>query len=100
MLVNAIMNNIIIINNAYFFFVVQLGQSETIADRCKNSCEAQNIPFYRFSPPLDMKIEPTETDSRKLVDIMITSRMYMHSMEEYSVDKLLPLLLQQTTNAL
>ena len=83
-------------NNCIF---MQLGQSEAIADRCKTSCEAQGIPFYRFSPPLDEKIEPTETDSRKLVDIMILSRMYMHGMEDYKSDRLLPLLLQITGTA-
>lgn len=72
---------------------LQLGQSEATADRCKTSCDAQDIPFYRFSPMLEKKIEPTETDSRKLVDLMISSHMYM-CMEEFNLDKLIPILLQ------
>ncbi|XP_064383275.1 85/88 kDa calcium-independent phospholipase A2-like [Halichondria panicea] len=87
------------VQNLFRMLSDALGQSEAIADRCKTSCEAQGIPFYRFSPPLDEKIEPTETDSRKLVDIMILSRMYMHGMEDYKSDRLLPFLLQITGTA-
>ena len=77
---------------------MQLGQSEAIADRCKASCEAQSIPFYRFSPPLEKSVEPTETKSQKLVDIMVTARIYMHS-DDYKLDRLLPLLLTPTTQS-
>lgn len=79
------------------YVCLQLGQSENIAERCKASCAAQDIPFYRFSPPLDKKVEPTETDSRKLIDIMITSRINMHTREDYKLDKLLPLLLMSNS---
>ena len=77
---------------------MQLGQSEAIADRCKTSCEAQGIPFYRFSPPLEKPVEPTETSSRKLLDIMITARIYMHS-DDYKLDRLLPLLLTPASSS-
>ena len=78
---------------------MQLGQSEAIADRCQANCAAQDIPFYRFSPPLDRKIEPTETDTRRLIDVMITARINMHTREDYKLDKMLPLLLMSESRS-
>ena len=71
---------------------MQLGQSEAAAVRCKDSCEAQGIPFFRFSPPLERSVKPTETNSQTLVDIMVTARIYMHS-GNCELDTLLPILL-------
>lgn len=63
-----------------------------MADRCRHNCEAQNIPFYRFSPRLDEKISAAETDSLKLIEMVVMSRIHMHTQAEVQLDKLVPLL--------
>ena len=63
-----------------------------MAERCKHNCEAQNIPFYRFNPRLDETISPAETDSFKLIEMIVTSRIHMHTQAEVQMDKLVPLL--------
>ena len=63
-----------------------------MAERCKHNCDAQNIPFYRFSPRLSEKISASETDNYKLVEMIVTSRIHMHTQAEVQLDKLIPLL--------
>ena len=70
----------------------QIGESEGVAERCKHNCDAQNIPFYRFSPRLSERISPAETDSYKLIEMVVTSRIHMHTQAEVQLDKLVPLL--------
>ena len=53
---------------------LQLVESETVADTCECNFREQGIPYYRFSPNLLEAISAGETDSRKLIDSVITTR--------------------------
>ena len=56
-------------------FLAQLVESEIVAKNCKTRCHEQNIPFYRFSPQLTNMVSAGETDSDKLVDMMLQTRI-------------------------
>ena len=49
-------------------------ESETVAETCDRNFKEQDIPFYRFSPQLLETISAGETDSRKLIDMVIATR--------------------------
>lgn len=74
----------------------QIGESEALAERCKISCEMQNIPFFRFSPPLDEKLDAAVTDNIKLLQMVISTRIYTHAQKSH-LEKLLPLLQRNST---
>lgn len=75
------------------FLPPQIGESEALADRCRDSCKIQKIEFFRFNPNLPEKIDPGVTDNLKLLEMMTTARIYMHT-QTSQLDKLLPLLQQ------
>ncbi len=54
-------------------FRVQLVESETVAETCDRNFKEQGIPYYRFSPQLKETISSGETDSHKLIDMVITT---------------------------
>ena len=62
-----------------------------MAERCRANCELQKIPFFRFNPQLGEKIDPGVTDNYKLLQMMITTRVYTHT-QEAQLEKLLVLL--------
>ena len=57
-----------------FVLSVQLGVSELVAEACEHNFREQDIPYYRFSPRIDESIKAGETDSRKLIDMIIQAR--------------------------
>ena len=46
-----------------------------MADNSSQRCREQNIPFYRFSPHLSHVISAGETDTDKLLDMMLQTRI-------------------------
>lgn len=54
---------------------MQLLESEIVAKSTRVRCYEQNIPYYRFSPQLPHVIAAGETDSEKLVDMMLQTRV-------------------------
>ena len=70
---------------------VQLVESEAVAERCRNSCAEQRIPFYRFSPQMECKMDPGETDNAKLLNMIIAAKIHAHQGSQ--MDKLILLLL-------
>ena len=57
------------------FLPAQLVESEIVAKNCNTRCHEQHIPFYRFSPQLAHMVGAGETDSDKLVDMMLQTRI-------------------------
>lgn len=43
----------------------------------KTMCEKSNSSFYRLSPKLDAKIEIDEKNDEKLIDMLVTTRLYV-----------------------
>ena len=60
-----------------------------------SACAEQGIPFYRFSPQLDERIDLGETDKVKLLNMIMWAKMCMH--EDAQMDKLVPLLHRVTS---
>lgn len=50
-------------------------ESEIVAKNCSMRCHEQNIPYYRFSPQLNHVIAAGETDTDKLVDMILQTRI-------------------------
>lgn len=65
-------------------------ESEAVAEKCRGICEEQNIPYFRFSPSLDEKIESGETDSLKLIAMIIKTKIYIS--EDQDMTKMVSLL--------
>ena len=61
-----------------------------VAENSKSRCEEQGIPFYRFSPHLKEVIAAGETDTEKLLDMIIQTKM---ETEEQGLKKLVDLFL-------
>lgn len=59
----------------FLCFLLQLVESEIVAKNCNMRCHEQNIPYYRFSPQLNHVIAAGETDTDKLVDMMLQTRI-------------------------
>ena len=45
-----------------------------VARTCEGSCKEQGIPFYRLSPFLPEVISAGETDNKKLLQMIISTR--------------------------
>ena len=43
----------------------------------KTICDKSHSSFYRLSPKLDIKIEIDEKNDEKLVDMLVTTRLYV-----------------------
>ena len=41
---------------------------------CKSRCEEQHIPFFRFCPRLDTEVASGETDSYRLIDMLLNTK--------------------------
>lgn len=50
-------------------------ESEIVAKNCNMRCHEQNIPYYRFSPQLSHVISAGETDTDRLVEMMLETRV-------------------------
>ena len=50
-------------------------ESESIAENCRSRLQEQGVPFYRFSPYLSEIIPAGETDTEKLVDVIMRTRV-------------------------
>ena len=58
-----------------------------VAENCRSRCLEQGIQFYRFSPELQEVIASGETDSDKLVDMILAARM--HTKESIDFHKMI-----------
>ena len=57
----------------------QLVQSELVADNCAMRCAELGIPFFRFSPRLRESVSSGETNTSKLVNMILQTRLQMQS---------------------
>lgn len=55
--------------------LMQLVESEIVAKNCQMRCHEQDIPYYRFSPQLNHVVAAGETDTDKLLDMMLQARI-------------------------
>ncbi len=60
------------------FYSVQILQSEEVAIQCACRCQKLGIKYYRFSPHLKETVALTETDTRRLINMILRSRVEMH----------------------
>ena len=59
---------------SYHSILFQLLESESIAENCRSRLIEQGIPFYRFNPHLDDVIPAGETDTEKLLNMILKAR--------------------------
>ena len=64
---------------------LQLVESEVVADNCQSRCKEQGILFYRFNLQLEEVIATGETDSAKLMDMIIEARKQVAYQKDFSV---------------
>ena len=57
--------------NDEIFFDQQLVESEAVAKNTRSRLKELGIPFYRMSPHLDEVIPSGETDTGKLLDMVM-----------------------------
>ena len=46
-----------------------------MARNCESRCKEQGIPYFRFSPKLDEVIAAGEVDTKKLIDMIIQTKI-------------------------
>jgi len=63
--------------NGFFLFLLQCSMEENVAESCKLRCEKQGIPFYRFNPSLDVRISGSETDPKKLCNLILKAQTHI-----------------------
>ena len=57
-------------------------------ESCRCMCVEQGINYVRLNPILDTEIDPGETDDKKLLDMLWTTRKYMnHSTHKLDILK-------------
>lgn len=61
--------------------IVQLVESEKVAENSQSRCKEQGIPFYRFSPLLKNIIPAGETDNEKLLNMVIETKVQIGEQE-------------------
>ena len=54
-------------------------ESELVAENSRSRLREQRVPFYRFSPELNEVIAAGETDTIKLVDMVMKSKFEIDS---------------------
>ena len=57
---------------------VQILQSDEVASHCALRCQQLGITFFRHNPHLKETVAITETDTRKLINMILRSRIEMH----------------------
>ena len=55
----------------------------------------QKIPFFRFNPQLQEKVDSGMTDNYKLVQMIMTTRVHTHA-QDAQLQQVLALLLKET----
>jgi len=55
-----------------------------VAEDCQCRCREQGILFFRFSPQLEEVTEPGETDSMKLLDMILAARKQIPNQDNFS----------------
>ena len=55
-------------------FPIQLVESESVAENCRSRLQQKGIPFHRFNPHLDEVLPAGETDSEKLINMIMQTR--------------------------
>ncbi len=56
----------------------QILQSDQIASCCANRCQQLGIKFFRFNPHLKETVSITETETRKLLNMILRARIEMN----------------------
>ena len=54
-------------------YLLQLLESETVAENTRARCGGQGTPFYRFSPKLAETVATGETDNGILINMIIAA---------------------------
>ena len=70
-----------------FFFSSVLDADGPTVDRCRGWCSATGTAFFRFSPLMGEEIELDETNDKKLVDLMWSAMVMVHTRRD-DVEKL------------
>ena len=63
---------------------LQLVESEVVADNCRSHYKEQGILFYRFNPQLEEVIASGETDSAKLINMILEARKQIPYRKDFS----------------
>ena len=58
----------------------KLVESEDVADNSRSRCKEQQIPFYRFSPRLDVEVQSGETNVNVLVEMLMQTKFQVSVM--------------------
>lgn len=66
------------------FTIVQLVESEMVAENCRSRCLEQGIYHYRFSPQLEEVVAAGETDINILLNAILQARMQTTSQSDFS----------------
>ena len=83
--------------DAYAYF--QLTESERSAETCRCICEGKDIPFFRFSPKLNVDIFFAEPNLEKLFSMIVQVKSYMRTADcEQLMNKLLTIVHQLDTS--
>ena len=53
----------------------QIAESEVAATICQSRCIEQGIFYYRFNPQLEEVVSTSETDSDKLINMVLQARI-------------------------
>jgi calcium-independent phospholipase A2 len=61
-----------------FFGHVIESHSVVCEKSCRRMCKEQGIEYVRLNPLLETEVDPAETDNRKIIDMLWTTRKYMH----------------------
>ncbi len=63
-------------------YTIQMEKSELVAENSKRRCTEQNIPFFRFNPIIDEIVDHGETDMKKLINMVIKTKIYLKQDEK------------------
>jgi calcium-independent phospholipase A2 len=65
--------------NLFTLLSKALVESEDVAINCRSRCQEQRIPFFRFCPNLDFKIDPGETNNEILIEMIIKTKYHVRN---------------------
>ena len=61
----------------YLHFQIE-SQSVVCEQSCQRTCDEQGIKYVRLNPEPETEVGPDETDNTKLLNMLWTTRKYMH----------------------
>lgn len=86
-------------HNLVFLNTLQiLSHSHTAEANCHSRCVDQGIQYVRLSPKLNEEVDSGEIDNQKLLNMLWSTRVYMHSCRE-QVDSLTQYLKYRSMNS-